>query len=87
MPDDTAVSCVKMAEPIDLPFGLWTRVDRGKHKFNRVRQVTPMCPRGRVHCRNLANTIELFVCGGDAALCQITLITYYFARGSGGEVL
>jgi len=26
MPDDTAVSYAKMAEPIDLPFGLWTRL-------------------------------------------------------------
>jgi len=76
-----------MAEPIDLPFGLWTRVGRRKHKFNRVRQVAPMCPRGRVHWSNLANATELFVCGGDAALCKITLITYYFAGGSGGEVL
>jgi len=33
-----AVSCAKMAEPIDLPFGLWTRVGRKKHKFNRIRQ-------------------------------------------------
>jgi len=25
-----------MAEPIDLPFGLWTRVGRRKHKFNHI---------------------------------------------------
>jgi len=25
------VSCAQTAEPIDLPFGLWTRVDRRKH--------------------------------------------------------
>jgi len=24
-----------MAEPIDLPFGLWTQVGRKKQKFNR----------------------------------------------------
>ena len=36
MPDDTsAVTCVKMAEPTDLPFELWTPVGRRKHKFNR----------------------------------------------------
>jgi len=35
-----------MAEPIDLPFGLWTRVGLGKHRFNRVRRVAPMCPHG-----------------------------------------
>jgi len=28
-----------MAELIDLPFGLWTRVGRRKYKFNRIRQV------------------------------------------------
>ena len=28
-----------------------------------------------VHWRNLANTTELFLYGGDAALCQITLTT------------
>jgi len=32
-----------MAELIDLSFGLWTRVGRRKHKFNRIRQVAPMC--------------------------------------------
>jgi len=28
----------------NLPFGLWTRVDIRQHKFNRIRQVAPMCP-------------------------------------------
>jgi len=28
-----AISCAKTSEPIDLPFGLWTRVGRRKHKF------------------------------------------------------
>ena len=32
---------------------------RKKHKFNRIRQVVPMCPNGRAHWRHLANTIEL----------------------------
>jgi len=41
----------KTAEPIDLPFGLWTRLGRRKHKFNRVRQVAPMCP--TTLCREL----------------------------------
>jgi len=36
-----------MAEPIDLPFGLWTRVGQRKHKFNRVCQVASMCTHGR----------------------------------------
>jgi len=30
------------------------------------------------HWRHLPNTTELFMCGGDATLCQITLITYYY---------
>jgi len=28
---DTVVICVKAAEPIEMPFGLWTRVDPRKH--------------------------------------------------------
>jgi len=40
------VSCAKTVESIDLPFGLWTRVGRRKHNFNRIRQVAPMCPHG-----------------------------------------
>jgi len=40
MPHDTAVSCAKMAEPIDL---LWTWLGRKKHKFfNRICQVAPI---------------------------------------------
>jgi len=34
--------------------------------------VAPMCPPMRAHWRHLANTIEPFVCCGDAALGQIT---------------
>jgi len=52
-----------MAEMIDLPFGLWTLVDWRKHKFNRIRQVVPMCPHGRAHWCHLVNTIEPSVCG------------------------
>jgi len=37
-----------------------------------------MCPYVRGHRRNLANTIEPSVCGGDAALCQITLTSCYY---------
>jgi len=33
-----------MAELIDLLFGLWCGVGCRKHKFNRIRQVAPMCP-------------------------------------------
>jgi len=37
----SAMSCVKMAEPFDFPFGLWTQVGLRKHKFHRIRQVAP----------------------------------------------
>ena len=57
----SAVSCAITAEPIDLPFTLWTQVGRRKHKC----------------WRNLANTIEPSVCCSDVALCQITLTTCY----------
>ena len=67
--------CAGTAKPLELPFGLWNRVGRRKHKFNRIRQVAPKCPHGRAHWRHLANTIQPSVCGGDAVLCQITLTT------------
>jgi len=41
------VSCAKLAEPIDLPFGLWTRVGRRKHTFELSCQVAPICFHGR----------------------------------------
>jgi len=43
-PGLSAVRCAKTAEPIDLPFALSTRVGRRMHKFNRIRQVAPICP-------------------------------------------
>jgi len=55
-----------MAEPIEMPFRLWTRVGRGKHVLHGVRW------------HNLTNTIEPPVCGDDATLCQITLTTCYY---------
>ena len=72
----SAVSCAKTAEPIDLPFGLWTQLGRRKHKFNRICPVAPMYPSlGRTHWCHMANKIKPPVCGGDAALRQITLDT------------
>jgi len=59
-------------------WGLWIWVGRRKHKVKRVWQVAPMCPNERAHCSHLTNTIEPPVCGGDAALCQITLTTCYY---------
>jgi len=49
MPDDTSEGCAKMAEPIDLTFGLWTQVGRRNHKSNRIRHVAPMCTPVRAH--------------------------------------
>jgi len=73
----SAVSCAEMVEPIDLPFGLWTRLGRRKQKFNHIRQVAPMCPHGMAHWRHLADAIQSSVCGADAVLCKITLTTSY----------
>ena len=39
----TLVSPAKTAEPMVMPFGLWTRVGPRMHKFNRIRQVETMC--------------------------------------------
>ena len=41
MPDDTAVSCAKTAELIEMPFGLWTWVGRRKHVLHGVTLAPP----------------------------------------------
>ena len=45
--DDTAVSCANMAEEIEMPIGLWTRVGPRKHNVT-----------WGAHWRNLANASE-----------------------------
>ena len=55
MPYGTAVNCAKMAEPIKMRF-LWTGMGPRKHVLHED-----------AHWRNLANTIESSVCGGDTA--------------------
>jgi len=50
-----------MAEPIEMPFRIWTRVGPRKNVLGMG-----------AHWRHLANTIEPSMCGGDAACCQIT---------------
>ena len=45
----SAVGYAKMAESIDLAFGLCTQVGRRKHKFSSIRQVAPICPYWRAH--------------------------------------
>ena len=67
----SAVICAKTAEPINLLFGLWTQVGRRMHRFNRIRQVAPMCCHGRTHCRHLANAIEPSVYGRDALYVKL----------------
>ena len=56
-------SCAKTAELIEMPLGCG---------FGWVEE--SMCYMG-AHWRHLANTIEPSLCGGDAALCRITLTT------------
>ena len=60
-----------MAEPIHLPFRLWTLVGRRMHKFSRICQVAPMCPHGRTCCRHLSNNTEPSVYGGDAPYVKL----------------
>jgi len=60
------VSCAKTAERIETLFGLWIWVGPRKHVLHGA------------HWCHLANTVELPVCGGNAALCQISLITCYW---------
>jgi len=67
----TLVSPAKTAESIEMLFGLWARIGRNKHKFNRIRQVVPMYHHGSAHWRHLANTIEPSVCGGNAAYVKL----------------
>jgi len=70
------VSSAKTAEPIDLPFGLWTQMGRRMHKFNRIRQLASICPHGSTHCRHLANTNEPSVYGGDAPYVKLLWSCY-----------
>jgi len=51
------VSCAKTAEPIDMPFAVWTHVGPRKYVLD-----------GGAHWYNLTNTTEPSMCGGDAAL-------------------
>ena len=52
----SAVSGAKMAQPTEMPFGLWTQMGSKKHVLHRGS-----------HCRNLADTPEPSVCGGNVA--------------------
>ena len=59
-PSVTVVSPVKTAEPIEIPFGLWTPVGPRKHVL--VGDV------GGAHWRNLANATEPSMCACVAAV-------------------
>jgi len=76
------VSPAKTAEQIEMPFGSWARMGPRNHVLNKgpqvLRDVTmvTICVFPyiwSVHWRHLENMTEPFVCGGDAALCQIIL--------------
>jgi len=58
------VSYVKTAEPIEMPFGIWTQVVQGS-----------IIRRSANWRSYLANTTEPSMCGADAVFCQITLTT------------
>jgi len=62
----SAVSPAKTAEPIDMPFWVWTRVGPGNHVLD-----------GDAYWRNLVNTTEPSMCGSDVTICQVTSNTYY----------
>jgi len=51
------MSSAKAAEPIKMPFGLWTQVGSVKRVLD-----------GGAHWCHLANTIEASMCDSDAAL-------------------
>ena len=67
----TIVSPAKTTEPIEMPFGIRTRCGSNE-----------ACIRWESHWRNLANDLELPVCGGDAmqATCQIISTTCFLSR-------
>jgi len=52
----TVVSPAKTAEPIELPFGLWTRVTQGSVMLHVG-----------AHSHHVLNKMEPSMCGGDAA--------------------
>jgi len=82
----SGVSCAKMAEPIAMLFGVWTRVDARKHELGGVHIGSDIGDTWRIRLsRPCAAVIQPF--------CQIILTTYCNSalslvahRGSGGEV-
>jgi len=60
---------------IETPFGIWTQVGLVKHVLH-----------GGAHWLHLANTIELSMCCGDAAFCQITLTTCFLQNDNSSRL-
>jgi len=70
----TIASPVKTAEPIEMPFGCGLGWSQG----TQYGADADKCTNGvHIGATLHANAIEPTVCGGDAALCQITLTTCY----------
>jgi len=61
------LSAVKTAEQIEMPFGMWTRMGSRKHVLD-----------DGAHWRNLANTIESSMSGGDAPFLSNYLDHLFF---------
>jgi len=52
----TTVSCTKTAEPVDMPFGIWTRV--GLETMHKVHEETRELPGERDNARNNARCTQ-----------------------------
>jgi len=63
----TAISLARTTEPIEMPFGLWSRVGPRKHVVH-----------GGAHCRHLVNMIQPSTFVGNAAFCQISFNTLHY---------
>jgi len=72
------MSCAEMAQLIHLPVLVvdsgWTKGTTSSVVFAR------WCQYALMGGHHLANTIEPYICGGDAGLCQITLTTCFLFR-------
>jgi len=65
----SAVRCAKTAEPIKMPYGIWTWLGPRKHVLD-----------GGAHKHHLANTIEPYTCGGNTATSYCILFTRRWCR-------
>jgi len=81
-PRHSTVSCAKTAEPIDLSFGLWTRMGRRKHKFNRIRQVSPVCPMAELNDLPFGLKFKSWSWSGVFSKVSITRLAVYAAYGT-----